>query len=113
LDSNGSTGKRGQVLSIYIWPTRRAVTPRPWRGSCDWNIRGKTAVEFSNGRKSADWKVAIAAALKLKTQASNRWLCEQLHMGTPVAVSHLVGLLRRQGGPVTTLLHELTEILKT
>jgi REP element-mobilizing transposase RayT len=73
----------------------------------------KTPQAITAGRKSADWKVAIAAAMKLKTQVSNRWLCEQLHMGTPVAVSQLVGLLRRQGGPAAKLQHELTEILKT
>jgi hypothetical protein len=34
-------------------------------------------------------------------------------MGTPVAVSQMVGLLRRQGGPAASLLNELAEILKT
>jgi REP element-mobilizing transposase RayT len=86
-----------------------------WRTALNRCLRhtGKTAADSKAGRKSADWKVAIAAVLKLKTQASNRWLCEQLHMGTPVAVSQLVGLLRRRGGPAPKLLHELTEILKT
>ena len=34
------------------------------------------------------------AHLKQNTQASNRWLCEQLHMGTPGSVSQLVSLFR-------------------
>jgi len=34
-------------------------------------------------------------------------------MGTPVAVSQLVGLLHRQGGPAASLYNELTEKLKT
>lgn len=32
---------------------------------------------------------------RYRSQVSNRWLCEQLQMGTPVAVSQLVGLARR------------------
>lgn len=74
---------------------------------------GKTGGEAATEPKSAPWKVAIAAHLKQKTQASNRWLCEQLHMGTPVAVSQHVGWLRRQGGPAAGLLRDLTEKLKT
>jgi len=74
---------------------------------------GKDLTETASARKSAEWKVAIAAALKLRTQATNPWLCEQLHMGTPVAVSQLVGQLRRHGGPAIKLRDELTEILKT
>ena len=73
----------------------------------------KRPPDIKAGRKSANWKVAIAAALKLKTQVSNRWLCKQLHMGTSVAVSQLVGRFRRQTGADSTLLYELTEILKT
>lgn len=74
---------------------------------------GKSKVMITADRKSAPWKVAIAAYLKQKSQVSNRWLCEQLSMGTPVAVSQLVGLARRQKGPATKLLHELTENIKT
>jgi hypothetical protein len=89
--------------------------PEHWRAALERCLRraGKKPADIKAGRKSADWKIAIAAALKLKTQASNRWLCEQLHMGTPVAVSQLVGRLRRQGGPAIKLRDELTEILKT
>lgn len=63
-------------------------------------------------RKSAEWKVAIAAAMKSSTQAPNRWLCEQLHMGTPVGVSQLTGQLRRQKGTAVQLMTELVEIIK-
>ncbi len=56
---------------------------------------GQTKVDPTAERKSAPWKVALAAHLKATTQANNRWLAERLHMGTPVAVSHHVGRLRR------------------
>ena len=41
--------------------------------------------------KSAAWKIAVATWLKQRTSVGNRWLTEQLHMGSPDAVSHYVG----------------------
>ena len=56
---------------------------------------GKSPADATADRKSAPWKVALAAKLKQTTQADNRWLAAHLHMGTPVAVSHHTGQLRR------------------
>ncbi len=58
-------------------------------------VLGQTRADAAAARKSAPWKVALAAKLKQTTQANNRWLAENLHMGTPVAVSHHTGRLRR------------------
>ncbi len=38
-------------------------------------------------RKSAPWKVAIAAYLKATTDVSNPWLATQLNMGSPFYVT--------------------------
>jgi len=46
-------------------------------------------------RKSASWKVAIAAHLKATTEVSNSWLAIRLDMGSPIYVSKHVGLLQR------------------
>jgi len=46
-------------------------------------------------RKSAPWKVAIAAQLKATTDVSNAWLAGKLAMGSPIYVSKHVGLARR------------------
>jgi putative transposase len=46
--------------------------------------------------KSAPEKLAIAAFMKARTQASNHWLCERLHLGHPRAFSHNLTLYRRQ-----------------
>jgi putative transposase len=46
-------------------------------------------------RKSAPWKVVIAAQLKATTDVSNAWLAEKLAMGSPIYVSKHVGLARR------------------
>jgi hypothetical protein len=63
--------------------------------------------------KSAPWKVAVAAHLKQSTQASNKWLNEQLRMGSPVAVSQYVSVLRRTDGEARRIFKRLTERLKT
>jgi putative transposase len=52
-----------------------------------------------SARKSAGWKVAVAAHLKATTDVSNGWLAERLEMGSAVYVSKHVGRLRRLGGP--------------
>jgi len=45
--------------------------------------------------KSAPWKAALAWWMKQRTQAGNRWMAEQLHMGRPEAVSVYIGRLFR------------------
>jgi hypothetical protein len=37
--------------------------------------------------KGAPWKVAVAAAMKTTTTASNPWLAAQLNMGSPFRLS--------------------------
>ncbi len=41
------------------------------------------------GAKSADWKVAVAAMMKERTTASNRWLAEHLEMGSLFSLSRM------------------------
>lgn len=76
----------------------KEIRETQWQALLDRGLRqlGKTATDVGRERKSASWKVALAAWLKQRSQAGNRWLCEHLHMGTPVAVSHHVGQARRQ-----------------
>jgi REP element-mobilizing transposase RayT len=74
---------------------------------------GKGREKTRDDRKSAPWKVAIAGFMKQKSQVTNRWLCERLSMGTPVAVSHHVGLMRRNEGEAAELLGLLTLNVKT
>ena len=69
----------------------------------DWEARlgaalrreGKTAEDARRERKSAAWKVTLAAELKQTTQATNAWIAEHLNMGSGVAVSHYVSQRRR------------------
>jgi REP element-mobilizing transposase RayT len=52
--------------------------------------------EVVHSRKSAEWKLAIAAWLKAGTQVSNRWLSENLHLGVPAALSRNLTHYRRE-----------------
>ena len=57
----------------------------------------KTEAEVANDRKSAPWKVAVAAQLKSVSTVSNVWLAEQLRMGAPDGVSRYVSEWRAGG----------------
>ncbi|MCW5549920.1 MAG: transposase [Opitutaceae bacterium] len=52
--------------------------------------------ELAPAGKSADWKLAIAAALKARTTVTNRWLATTLHMGNLHEVSRKVCAWTRQ-----------------
>ncbi len=53
------------------------------------------AGKMTDQKKSADWKVALATAMKVGTTATNRWLSEQLNMGALFAVSRLTSDCQR------------------
>lgn len=63
---------------------------------------GKNVDDIRADRKSAPWKIAIAAELKLKTSAPSTWIAEQLNMGAPQLVGSYVKrlLVQRPGGSV-------------
>ncbi|MBP6864015.1 MAG: transposase [Candidatus Didemnitutus sp.] len=60
---------------------------------------GRTDDELRRERKSAPWKAALAAAMKKRTTATNRWLGEHLHMGGLHEVSRLAGAWLRAPDP--------------
>lgn len=49
--------------------------------------------------KSAEWKAAVASAMKERTTVTNRWLGEALNMGALHEVSRQVGRWRNQPNP--------------
>lgn len=55
---------------------------------------GKTERDQPRDAKGAAWKVAIAAAMKSTTTASNPWLAQQLRMGSPFRLSRLASACR-------------------
>ena len=54
----------------------------------------KTPHDITTEAKGASWKVAIAAAMKTTTTASNPWLASQLNMGSPFRLCRLVSTCR-------------------
>ena len=59
----------------------------------------RTPADLAKESKSAGWKVALAAALKTRTTATNRWLGENLNMGGLHEVSRQVSAWHRQPDP--------------
>jgi putative transposase len=59
----------------------------------------KTRREIETGAMGAPWKVAVAAAMKTTTTASNPWLAQQLRMGSPFRLSRLVSACRADPRP--------------
>ncbi len=55
--------------------------------------------KLAQAGKSADWKLAVAAALKIRATVTNRWLAITLHMGNLHEVSRKVGAWSRQPDP--------------
>lgn len=76
----------------------QAIREELWRESLAKAMRAvrKTPQDALADAKGDPWKVAVAAAMKTHTTASNPWLAQQLHMGSPFRLSRLVSALRRR-----------------
>jgi hypothetical protein len=66
---------------------------------------GRSEAELGTSGKSANWKIGIAAALKERTRATNRWLGKTLHLGGLYEVSRKVAAWIRD--PEPTLMKKL------
>jgi len=77
------------------------------------DVLGNTVADAPPERKSAPWKVALAAYLKQETAAGDASLARQLHMGSANAVSHYVAALRHKPQPEQALLHRLITRIET
>lgn len=82
-------GERKEVgprdISMELWDERLAIYLA---------ALNMTADKVRADAKGAAWKVAIAAAMKATTTASNPWLALQLNMGSPFRLSRLVSACR-------------------
>ena len=87
------TGK-GRRLAAEMQEAREAV----WQGELARLLRKlrRKPEELLRTGKSADWKLAIAAALKERTTVTNRWLATTLRMGNLHEVSRKVNAWTRQ-----------------
>lgn len=76
----------------------RAACEAAWRAELETILRRlrRTREELRAAAKSADWKLAVAAALKSRTTVTNRWLGKNLHMGGLYQVSRNVAAWNRK-----------------
>ncbi|MDO8544828.1 MAG: transposase [Opitutaceae bacterium] len=74
----------------------REVRAAHWRKALNAALAGVPVSARTDERKSAPWKVAVAAHLKATTDVPNGWLAEQLEMGSAFYVSKHVGNLRKK-----------------
>jgi putative transposase len=59
----------------------------------------RSPADLAAGGKSAEWKVAVAAALKSRTTVTNQWLSQNLHLGNRHEIGRKVAKWRRTGSP--------------
>lgn len=71
---------------------------------------GRAPEDLFRSPKSAPWKLAIAACLKDRTQASNLWLSHHLNLGARAAFSSNLSRYRRLFQPTDPLWRKLTKI---
>jgi putative transposase len=71
---------------------------------------GRTREQAASDRKTAAWKMAVAAWMKRRTQVSNGWLSERLALGAPAAFSRNLTAYRRLLQPTDPQWKRLTSI---
>lgn len=86
-----------QASNSHSWRDPAAIEKREarWSEALAPLLESIPESQRSDRRKSAPWKVAIAAQLKATTDVTNTWLTEKLAMGSPIYVSKHIGLARR------------------
>ena len=91
---HGEAAGHGRRLANEMRIAQAAV----WQEELERLLRklGRTAKDLAKEGKSVDWKLALAAALKARTTATNRWLGTELQMGNLHEVSRKVADWIRQ-----------------
>lgn len=79
----------------------RAEYEAHWQAELDALLRrlDRTLADLHASGKSAEWKVALAAALKSRTTVTNRWLSQHLHLGNRHEIGRKVAAWRRSPDP--------------
>lgn len=97
------------VQETRAWDSvgRKEVQRLRWQEALD-AARGRLGVSIcKDQRKSAPWRVALAAHLKDTTDVTNDWLASKLKMGSGSYVSKHVGIARSKKTPASALLVKL------
>lgn len=76
-------------------------------------ILGRSIDEATETRKSAPWKIAVAAHMKTRMLCKNRWLFRELNMGSEYAVSRYVSeMLQGERNEAQKLYRRITANIK-
>jgi hypothetical protein len=97
MDVPGETGTR--EVPRYDGETLRDANELRWEQVLEQCMESldKTFENVKKDKKSADWKIIIAVALKQTTSATNVWIADALNRGVPHAVSRYVGIFGQNG----------------
>ena len=74
----------------------REVREGKWRMVLEKLLGEVPAETLADQRGAAPWKIRIAVAMKASTDADNRWLAQQLKMGSPRYLAKLVSCARQR-----------------
>ena len=87
---------QGRRMAAVLKDTREEI----WQEELTKLLRQqrRTPENIAKEKKSAEWKTAIAATLKARTTATNRWIGAALNMGGLHEVSRKVSAWQRQPG---------------
>lgn len=101
---HGEAAGQGRRLAGELRLAQQAV----WQEELERLLRklGRPARDLAKTGKSAEWKLAVAATLKTRTTATNRWLGTTMHLGSLHEVSRKITAWTRE--PNTDLLKKLT-----
>lgn len=114
-ESEASEDEGDKKLPRYDGETLREANELQWELVLERSLQtlGKTMDDCAQDKKSADWKVLVAALMKEKTSATNVWIAGKLNMGVPNAVSRYVGYFEEAGQKTTSIYQELTANITT
>ena len=100
---HGESAGHGRRLASEMRLAQEAV----WQEEAERLLRklGRPSGHLAKAGKSVDWKLALAAELKARTTATNRWLGTQLHLGNMHEVSRKVAAWIRE--PDAALMRKL------
>jgi REP element-mobilizing transposase RayT len=87
------------AATMRAWETgsAREVRELEWTEHLARLLREVPLAQRADPRQSAPWKIRLAVRMKASTDASNRWLATQLHVGSPAYLAKLVSLALRHG----------------
>jgi len=97
IEEYGATAGQGRRLAAADREASEAIWQANLRQLLD--RLGRTEAQLASAGKSADWKIAVAAALKARTTATNRWLGTALRLGNLYEVSRKVAAWTRDPQP--------------